>query len=45
MALSATLASADRRYRKLARVRKQTRTPAGGAFEHGEMQPVSGGGT
>lgn len=45
MALSATLAAADRRYRKLARVRKQTRTPAGGAFEHGEMQPVSGGGT
>ena len=44
MALGATLAAADRRYRKLARVRKRTRTPAG-ALGHGEMQPASEGGT
>ena len=43
MALGATIAAADRRYRKLAR--KQTEEPADGELGQRGLQPASGGGT
>ncbi len=45
MALSATIAATDRRYRKLARVRKQAEETAGEKVGQGELQPAPGGGT
>ena len=43
MALGATIAAADRRYRKLARSRREELEPAGRALEQGGLHPVSEG--
>ncbi len=45
MALGATVAAADRRYRRLAHVRKRSEEPAEGESGRRGLQPAAGGGT